>query len=1018
MIVNVKFKISIKHFIIILLISNKLFSQDFVKEIIPFANKEYALTNITTDFLGEDIIFGIGYLFDTRGKQIPNSSFLALLKLNTKSEFEIYWRFDLPKTFQGDFTDFVITDLDNDGSSEIIVTANIYKFNQKPKSIFIFNKQDDILIENLQYFNDDSPKIHNIIDISLSEDSITSNKFFILNDNQATEIFLITITKPSIKLTKLWQQAKSEKYFESKIICLDNKDDKKYYLARVNSDLIYLVNLDNPTFNISIKSIFEPNGNIWDIQNLLVGDFNGDAQDEIIAGLMNGGLNLIRIENDSLYVTEILNSSNQFDRVFSFDLYENGKDDLILSDRTGQFLRSYSYDTKFENFWTSKLIVNSGMNGIKFLNTSSINKNLYFPYIFPEFMHHGILRISKHQTNVKVQNNLDNIQKPINAEKFSFDQIDSMLIKFENIDGKPDKILIPQKHEIIEIANSNKKIEKANFVIAPNSIFSQKINLFSVASKNLNYSINAPEGMKFNLVDHSFVWKPKISQLGLHKISAKFYWDDVEIKKEFSIYVNDKIEIINKLPKRNIIQTGEIFQYQLDVKDLNNDHIIKYSMIKYPQGATINSQGLIFWKPTSNQIDWFDFEIIINDGYSKDYLNFSIFVNYPVHICKTKKINISLGNSLKYKINFLDKNQGAYLTQFENSPKIEDWQHSGIYETLILTNRTKSDLPKIISQLSQNNIKISNYNFQIIEIQFEQNKLILLFNYKGNQIPEFSKVFTTFFNYINYKIPNHTSYTSSQFYKYTAKNNPEGSYITKDGIIKWKPELINIGKNTISYTISDGYYSDEEKIEIFVNDLPKIISSAKKYTNINDIYTYQLKISDKNPSEKFDYMLMKSPTNTTLDQNGLLQWHVSNSTDQINFFEIAISDQKDTIFYKFQVQINQNPQIISNKNISIKTNKLFEYQVNAVDPEGSSLYYRAIKIPTTANFDNSKGLFFWKPNKNALGVHQIIIEVKDKEGNIAYNEFELKVVKNNFNFTTISYISGAIALSTIIFFII
>lgn len=1005
---NKTVKIKSKSFLFAIIILSQLLSQNIQKEILPFHDKKISMVKFTGDIFQKDTLLGICQEFDARGKPIPRTSFLACLYINSQLEYEIIHRFELSDESPGDFTDFLVTDLNNDANKEIIALASHNKtLLKKPSTVFILQINADCQFSDAGYR---LPANFNLANYKALT-AVNQNHYILLTEDLQTDLHLMSVQDKNIVFSELWKERETQKYFESKFLNLklQGTDKKIPFLVKVNSDLLSMIKPEIPPGQISERTFFEPEGHIWDIQNIAAGDFNGDNTDELVAGKMNGGISLISLQSDTAYITEIFSSSFQYEKLFVFDSDNDGRDDLVIVDKNGKAIKTYHYSAKYENFWSSSLLADTEMNGIQFLNFYPRKNETLFSYIFPDFMHHGLIKIFTKPEEKEITTIIEEKDQEVPNP---FAQIDSLIREFESQKGTPSKIITPQKHNIIEIQSAGHKPREVDYILEPGMKFTQKVNLYSVASENLNYSINAPEGMRFSLVERSFIWQPTPAQIGFHKVSAIFYWDDVEIKKDFTIYVNDKIEIINKLPERNIIQAGEIFQYQLDIKDRNSDNSVQYRLIKYPEGTTLNKQGFLTWKPGSHQQDWYDFELTVSDGYSEDQLFFSIFVNYPVKINQQNKINLTLGKTLDFPIAFEDKNTGFYLSQYNLSPKIDNWRQSGIYETLILTNQTKQALPEIIEKLK--NQPIQTDRFCIQEVLFEQNKLVLLFTYENDDIPSFSEVFTAFFETISMAVPNHTSYITPQFYKYTLKNSPAECYITKEGFIRWKPEAKDLGQHQINYTVSDGYYSDEGHLEIFVNDPPRVVSTAKPFANIDETYTYQLKISDKNIGENFTYSLKESPANARIDENGQLFWQVKENSDGNNFFKIAVSDGRDTTFHEFAVQINQKPVITSREKLYAKTGRLFEYQIKATDPEGKPLFYRAIKLPESANFDNTKGLLFWKPDNHAIGNHEIIVEVKDQEGNIAFDEFTISVVKSRINLKTLSLLSGTLALATMI----
>ncbi len=989
------------------------------KEIIPFAEKKYALTKISSLRHTDENLFGIGYYFNSKGEKIPGSSFLALCELNQNTEYSITWKYELPGNIRGDFQDFTLHDIDNDSVQEIIAVADINNSIPNFSSLYIFSQEQGQIELNPQYsFPSDSipRKIKALMHYQ-------DNQFFLLHQDRQYKVSIITIANNHIQISPRWEQKDPEKYFRTKLLQVRGDFGNKL-LVRADSDLLYITYLDSDDPEDATYTLFEPNGDVWDINNIVAGDFNGDGQDEIVAGLINGGINMIKQFPDSLTTFKLLSSANSIDQLYTIDIDNDNRDNLILINADGKYLKNYSYNPDSDNFWSTSLLATTDMIGIKFLNYCNMpeTESYCFSYIYPEFSHHGIfrLRVVPEKTDApedEIHQSFPPAQAPAPPTTL-FGQIDSLLNRFTAVEGVLEKVIIPQTSHAIISGATNRQAKQADFIIEPNQLFTSKVDLYSVSSENLNYTIEAPEGFRFNLHNRTFTWSPDFSQLGLHHVKARFYWDDVEINKEFTIFVNDPIQITNRLPEISIIQFGEILTYQLRIKDRNPASFIKYTLHNYPAGVTLSDQGRINWKPSANQADWYDFRLSVTDGYSVDELTFSIFVNHPVQLPQQSTETITLGEKLSHPVKIFDKNNGFYLNQYETIPKIADWRHSGIYETVILSRDAKSQLPDIIDELQNSGAFLTTETFTIQEAIYEQNKLILFYTYEENNQPEFSTVFTHFFRHINLPVANHTSFIEPEFYNYTMKQGPDNAHITKNGIIKWQPDQQNLGTNQIAYTVSDGYYSDEAVLTVFVNYKPKIISHPKTYANLNSEYEYQLDVIDKNAGEPLVYTLLEAPQNTHITQDGLLTWSVGQDHSKLNnYFKLMVSDQKDTTYQEFVVNINQKPVVNTPELLTTKMNRYFEYKVDAVDPENSALIFKPVKMPATANFDYEKGLLFWKPEKEDLGKHQITIKVSDKEGNSTVNTFSLMVTKSTINIRTISIISAGTVILASLFFL-
>ncbi|TSC89241.1 MAG: EF hand domain/PKD domain-containing protein [Parcubacteria group bacterium Gr01-1014_3] len=77
---------------------------------------------------------------------------------------------------------------------------------------------------------------------------------------------------------------------------------------------------------------------------------------------------------------------------------------------------------------------------------------------------------------------------------------------------------------------------------------------------------------------------------------------------------------------------------------------------------------------------------------------------------------------------------------------------------------------------------------------------------------------------------------------------------------------------------------------------------------------------------------------------------------------------------------------------SAKTGELLQFTVNAMDPEGATLIYRASFIPNSANFNENTHVFSWTPSDNQLGNYSIEFSAYDGTNRI-YQNINVQVIK-------------------------
>lgn len=986
---------------------NNLFGLNFSKKIFPFQELNFSLIKLAELNPEDQKIVGLGYLFNEQGEILKGTSFIALLQINLSDEYEIIEKHPFPKNILGNFTDFILTELDDDNHPELIVSGAITDPANSISPLFIFNIEDDEFIPCSGFDQSDLLSLSKVT-MLLQDD----HGFFLLHEDQKTSVCHVSPKGTRLEMETLWTQQEPERYFQSKLVSLERQGTQTL-LVRTNHDLLFLLKMGPANHQNHENIFFEPNGNIWDIENLVTGDFNGDHMDEIVIGLNNGGLNMISEIKDSIIVTELFNSTLKFDKLFSFDIDHDSKDNIILAEKKGYNIIHYYYDKNDDSFWDSGLITETGLLDTQFLFAEkSRQQDLLISYLYPELSHHGILKIFLEKPELPVfSTEIKNDQ----TEPYTFKTIDSLISIFSKMDGQSDKIQPSSGHEpIVRIMGTFSPAPEA-IMIEPGELYTQKVDLFSVTTGDLNFTINAPAGFRFNLVERTFEWIPGNNQLGYHHIHAKFYWKDVEIKKELTIYVNDPVRIINKLPLRSIIQAGETFQYHLVLQDRNIEDYRQIKLVKYPSGANIDKHGMITWRSYESQKDWNDFEIQVTDQFSTDSMEFSIFVNHPVYILGCEKQSVVLDEQYNCPVKIKDKNTGFFLNQYQVPPKVENWQNTGIYETMILSNQAKNDIPGMISAIQEKNISVKGDSFIIQEAMFENNKLVIVFTY-NQQMPEFSQIIYTFFNFFDYDIPNHTSFSSPGYYTYTLRQGPENLFITKNGMIKWKPDITNLGKNRVSFTVSDGYYSDEHTLNLFVNDRPKILSQPPKFANLNDTFYYPIDVLDRNPEDKIVFELVKGPKAAKISETGLLSWFFDEKNPEREIeFAVTVSDSRDTTRHNFSVTMNQQPVINVPKHITTKINKTLNYKIDAFDPEGTELTFNLIHAPKGLTLQ--KDMIFWKPGGQDSGNHQINLEASDADSNKTEAELTINVLQSKYDLRTLGLIATGAAITTLFFLI-
>ncbi|MGL5872983.1 MAG: Ig-like domain-containing protein, partial [Xenococcaceae cyanobacterium] len=92
--------------------------------------------------------------------------------------------------------------------------------------------------------------------------------------------------------------------------------------------------------------------------------------------------------------------------------------------------------------------------------------------------------------------------------------------------------------------------------------------------------------------------------------------------------------------------------------------------------------------------------------------------------------------------------------------------------------------------------------------------------------------------------------------------------------------------------------------------------------------------------------------------------------------------------------IESSPIPAGASNAEVVAGKLYEYDVEATDPEKDALTYKLSIAPVGMAIDEKTGKITWNPDVANLGNHQISIEVSDSRGGVTLQDYTLSVVEN------------------------
>tara|TARA_R110002167_G_scaffold352262_1_gene565134 strand:- start:1303 stop:19128 length:17826 start_codon:yes stop_codon:yes gene_type:complete len=215
------------------------------------------------------------------------------------------------------------------------------------------------------------------------------------------------------------------------------------------------------------------------------------------------------------------------------------------------------------------------------------------------------------------------------------------------------------------------------------------------------------------------------------------------------------------------------------------------------------------------------------------------------------------------------------------------------------------------------------------------------------------------------------------------------------GRILWTPDTV--GSYPVVVTVDDGNgLTATHSFSIAVNNTnPEINSQPTGPAYVGTQWSYQVIATDAD-GHALQYELLSPgvlPDDMQIDANGLLTW-TPTTTDAVDI-EIKVSDsvggyrtQSFTLEVETVVPPNQSPVIESIPVTSVELNQVYQYQIDAYDPNGDDLIYSLNSAPAGMSI-NDDGLISWSPQ--TLGEYSVELVVEDPAGLQSTQTFTLIV---------------------------
>ncbi|MCF7886137.1 MAG: hypothetical protein K9M80_06555 [Candidatus Marinimicrobia bacterium] len=974
--------------------------------ILPLEDENTVITELTSgyDFNDNNLldVLAIAWQVDSKGNKLANSSRLVLLELRPNGLLKLLWEY---KPAQGQFIDVEIVDFEGDGRQAFAaICSHKYSDNIENRDwLYIFEGQGNKIVRKYEEINLKYPEVRaefldkgdfngdGLEDLLISAGSPSRAAYIVrLKNYNLKNDFQIGLDKISL--------SSGISRFRAIAANIDSLPGDEIVMIR-EQDKIQITGYDYQLGSIQGSDFIFSQGRMKNLQlnQIVASNVKDNKFDNIILPFRDGENYLLSWKDQSMTSVRLPIEKTIRD-IRVKDLNYNGRDEIYyLSKNEVEIYRLEAQDsTHSQNIeFNSNLYFNPYFTDVELLaleftidTRDPFGDALLVPYYNKNFYKHGLsywlLKEKIDFENKELEESGFYESTTIETSKdglAEFERINHIINKYSKLDGSPTSLANYENEEILITRNySQTKHIEYDYTIHPGDTFNYHID--SLHFDNMSQiSIIAPGDITYSPDSSKISWAPEPSFVGENNI---IFTNEKE-SKIISLYVNSPPQITNIPNQYYILQLGETFAFNPQIKDKNKDANLIYKMVKYPEGVEINPTGLIRWKPAYFQKDWYDFKMIVSDGMDSTFVVFSIFVNHPPTIKSQFPSSVQVGENFQHSIEIED-NKGGYLTIHNKRIRIDRHNNSEICEFELVHDAPDQYIKKF------NTIK--NKVIHIINAIKVDNSIILIASFQ-NKRPRPNEVIKSFFNSINMPIPIYKLKREYFCYNYAIKRAPDNLTIAEDGTLQWTPQKYQLGWNQISYIVNDGYFTDEYSDSVFVNSPPKITKTPDTLIYSDSLWKCKVSVLDQNQDAGIKYKLIKAPSGVHISETGVIKWFPRNINYRKYSFGIVVSDGLAADTGYANVIVDQAPEIVSRPNKMAYTDIEYTYKIKAIDEAGDSLRYKAIKIPKNAILDEKNGYLSWKPRSNQQGNNKIVLQAIDSHAAYSLQSFDIKVIKSD-----------------------
>ncbi len=460
----------------------------------------------------------------------------------------------------------------------------------------------------------------------------------------------------------------------------------------------------------------------------------------------------------------------------------------------------------------------------------------------------------------------------------------------------------------------------------------------------------------------------------------------------------NNVPSITSAPVTNAVE-GSAYSYDVEATDIDGD-TLSYALSTAPVGMTIDAvTGLIDWTPTTTQVGDNPVQVDVNDGRGGlTSQTFTIVVDVFVPPNQSPTISTAAvlvateGEAYVYDVDASDPDGDVLTYSLVTAPTGMTIDSATGLINWAPENSQVGD-NAVTVQVDDGNGGIASQSFTIAVASAPQNQIPVI-----NTTPSLTATEDQPYSYdVDASDPDGDTLT------YSLVAAPAGMSIDSvSGLINWTPSSSQLGDNSVDVQVDDGNGGIANQSFVIVvipqpNQLPSINSTPTTTAISGQQYSYDVDAIDPD-NDVLEYSFDTAPVGMTINPlTGLINWIPADTQAGTNPVVVRVDDGNDgsvTQSYSIDVTVvivNQPPTITSAPVTAAEEGMVYNYDVNASDPNGDTLTFSLDTAPSGMTIDASSGLISWIPSNTQIGDNDVVIRVVDGNGGFATQSFSITV---------------------------